>query len=325
MVEGVRVVYLQNCWPKRYWFAPEIFKYVGKEISDYDVIHLHNNFSFLNAIVFFYAKKHNIPIVFSAHGALLPRKRNYCLKSIYNGLITKRIIKYAKRLIALTASEQEQYLGMGANQNKIAIVPNGIRLNDYSKLPNRDVFRKRYGISDNSVILLFLGRLHPRKGLDILIDAFSEKRVIAEDIILVIAGPDFGIRNHLEKRVEQLKIANKVLFTGGLFGAQKHEALSGADVFVLTPEYEPFPIALLEALASGLPVIITDKVGGAERIKDIAGLVVPYDKKILTAAILSLSTDKTLRLKLGVGSKNLIKQFNILDRVVEFEKIYSDK
>jgi glycosyltransferase involved in cell wall biosynthesis len=108
-------------------------------------------------------------------------------------------------------------------------------------------------------ILLFLGRLHPKKGCDILIDAFAQ--VADQSVSLVLAGPDqVGWQAELQQRVESLKLQSRVVFAGMLQGEMKQGAFAVADAFVLPSHQENFGMAVVEALAIGLPVLISNRI-----------------------------------------------------------------
>ena len=168
-------------------------------------------------------------------------------KTALDLLISSRIIQNASKIIALNQREADQYKKIGVSQNKIAIVPNGLDLLKYSVMPLKGTFRKRFGISTNEKIVLYLGRIHQIKGIDILIKAFAEVVLKLDNVKLVIAGPDDGFLFEVESLIKILKIGKKVLFVGPLFGNEKLEAYVDADVYVLPSLYEAFPMGLLEA------------------------------------------------------------------------------
>jgi glycosyltransferase involved in cell wall biosynthesis len=129
----------------------------------------------------------------------------------------------------------------------------------------------------NKRVLLFLGRLHPKKGCDILIDAFAQ--VADDSVALVVAGPDqVGWQTELHQRAEKLKITSRVVFPGMLQGQLKRAAFAVADAFVLPSHQENFGIAVVEALAVGLPVLISNRINIWREIdQDRAGYVEPDD------------------------------------------------
>ncbi len=135
----------------------------------------------------------------------------------------------------------------------------------------KEAFLSRYPALRDTRILLFLGRLHPKKGCDLLIDAFRKLKPPAAS--LVLAGPDqIAWEKVLRARVEQLGIASRVVFPGMLQGEMKEGALASADAFVLPSHQENFGLAVVEALACGTPVLISNKVNiWREIVNDGAG------------------------------------------------------
>lgn len=297
-------------------------KYLKQNVNKFDIIHMHNYRTYQNIVVHKFAKKHGIPYVLQAHGSVLPFFSNEQLKNLYDRVWGYRILKDASKVIALTKTEAEQYKKMGVEENKIEIVPNGIDLPEYENLPDRGVFRKKHGIKSNEKIVLFLGRLHRIKGVDLLVEAFSDMAPKMEGGKLVIAGPDDGFLSTLKAQIEDLKIDDDILFTGPLYGMDKLEAYVDADVYVLPSVYEIFGVTLLEACACGTPVIVTDRCGIAD-IMGKVGYVVEYDKKQLQDAIFKILSDDRLRRKFGEEGRKLVRgEFTWGKIVNRFEEIY---
>ncbi|GAJ22860.1 unnamed protein product, partial [marine sediment metagenome] len=164
------------------------------------------------------------------------------------------------------------------------------------------------GLGDDQRIILFLGRIHKIKGLDLLAKAFADLPKPLDNIKLVIVGPDDGYLSSLKKLVTDLGINDKVLFTGPLYGQEKLKAYVDADVYVLPSFYEIFGITVLEALACGTPVIVTNRCGIADAINGQAGLVVPYDKEQLQHALLHLLGDDKMRSQFSEKGKSLVRE-----------------
>jgi glycosyltransferase involved in cell wall biosynthesis len=212
---------------------------------------------------------------------------------------------------------------MSIDQSKIEIVPNGIDMSKYENLPDKGIFRSKYGIQSNEKIVLYLGRIHRIKGIDVLIEAFSELIDKIERVRLVIVGPDDGFLPTLKAKIEELNIGQRIIFTGPLYGRDKLEAYVDANVYVLPSFYETFPVTVLEACACGTPVIVTDRCGISDIVSKI-GYVVKYDKEQLKEAIIVSLSDTGLRSRFEQESKNLIKEQFAWNTIVEnFEEIYS--
>jgi len=298
-------------------------KQLKKEIRDFDIIHMHDFRSYQNIVTYRYAKKYNVPYVLQAHGSVLPFFQKQGLKRIFDLFFGYKILRDASKVIALTRTEAVQYKKMGIDEDKIEIVPNGIDLSEYENLPEKGEFRKKYSIRDDEKIILYLGRIHKIKGIDLLVKAFADLINVLDGVRLVIAGPDDGFLSTLKGQIEDFKINDKILFTGPLYGRDKLEAYADADVYVLPSVYEIFGITVLEACACGTPVIITDRCGIADIIDDKVGHVVEYDKDQLQDAIIKVLSDEELRMRFGEGGRRLVREeFGWGGVVGRLEQIY---
>ena len=296
---------------------------IRRKINSFDIIHLHNFRTFQNILIHHYAKKYDIPYVLQAHGSLTTFFHKRWLKRIFDVIWGRRILKDVSKVFALTPIEAEQYKNMGVSEHKIEIVPNGLDLSEFDNLPERGEFRTKYGLDANQKIILSLGRIHRIKGLDLLIKVFSDLAKFLDDVKLVIAGPDDGYLTSLKKLVADSEISEKVLFTGPLYGQEKLKAYVDADVYILPSFYETFPMTLLEAMACGTPVIVTDRCGIADVINGQAGLVVPYDKDQLRDALLHMLSDDQMRLRFGEKGKLLVREkFNWEKIAEQVEGVY---
>ncbi|MEN4006027.1 MAG: glycosyltransferase [Methanobacteriaceae archaeon] len=326
-IQGIKVFYFRNisnklAW-RRYFFAPGMILQFRKKIKNFDIIHVHEFWSFMAVIVHYYAQKHGIPYLLQAHGSVETYFHKGMQKKIFNTIWGHRILRDATKLIALTKIEAEQYESMGVREDKIEIIPNGITLTEFENLPQRGEFRKKWSINDSLKVILYLARIHKIKGPDLLAKAFAELLRNLNNVKLVIVGPDDGYLSSLKKLVADLEISDRVLFTGPLYGEDKLEAYVDADVYVLPSAYEIFGIAVLEALACGTPVIVTDRCGIAEVIDNQVGLVVPYDKEQLSNAILRLLGDDKMRQQFGEKGKLLVRErFNWEKIAEQIEKLY---
>ena len=302
--------------------SPNIKKWFKENIENFDMIHMNNFRSYQNNVGYRYAKKYDIPYILQAHGSVLPFFTKQKLKKLYDVIWGYDILRNASKVIALTKIEAEQYKKMGVNADKIEIIPNGVDLSLFDRLPAKGTFRDKYGISADTKIVLYLGRLHKIKGIDLLIAAFSEVQKEVPVSKLMIVGPDDGCLHTLQRKADLSKASHNIIFTGPLYGKDKFAAYVDAYVYVLPSVYEAFPNTVLEAWACGTPVIVTDRCGIAD-VVDKIGYVVEYEKSQLTDAILELLRCDDLRVELGAKGKKLMKEeFNLDDLVKKFEKVY---
>ncbi|MCD4678478.1 MAG: glycosyltransferase [Desulfobacula sp.] len=192
-------------------------------------------------------------------------------------------------------------------------------------MPKKGEFKKKYSIDDDTKVILFLSRIHERKGADILIEAFSKLISEFENVKLVIAGPDEGYLDKLKSLAWDLNISNNVMFPGPLYGDDKMEAYVDADIFVLPSKdrYESFGNVVLEACACCTPVIVTNNCGVSEWIGNNGGYVVEYDKEQLRDAMLKMLSDDEVRRRFGEEGRRLVREKFDLDKISEkVEKLY---
>lgn len=326
-VEGMEVYYFENLRKYFPWKTLPVIPYflpfvARKQIKEFDIIHVHEHRTLLAVIVHHYAVKHNIPYVLQSHGSVLPFFAKQRFKKLSDSIWGYRILKDASKVIALTDTEAKQYKKMGVDEDKIEIIPNGVSLSEFEKLPEKGEFRKRYSIKNNEKVVLYLGRMHKIKGIDLLVEAFAELAKEMDDIKLVMVGPDGGILSSLKKKIENQKIGERVLFTGPLYDNDKLQAYVDADVYVLPSVYEIFGITALESCACGTPVVVTDQCGISEFLNN-TGCVVEYDKEQIRNAIIEIFNNKKLYKKYSINGKKLARdKLNNKKIVKDIEKIY---
>lgn len=144
---------------------------------------------------------------------------------------------------------------MGILDKNIEIVPLEINLNEYNDLPEKGKFKSKYGISENDKLILFLGRIHEIKGLDLLIKSFNH--INNDNVKLAIVGGDYGFKEELLKLIEQFDLKDKVIFPGVLTGTDKIEARVDCEIFIMPSRYESFTTSGLEAMACKKPMVLT--------------------------------------------------------------------
>ena len=169
-------------------------------------------------------------------------------------LVERGNVAGAACLHALTKAEADQYRAFGA-QCPIAIIPNGV---DIPEDLDASLFVQSFPALKGKRVILFLARLHPKKGLDLLFEAWALLAPLFPDAHLVIAGPDSeGMQDRLASLVARDGLEDSVLFTGMLDGPMKWSALAAAEAFVLPSQSEGLSVSVLEAMGVGLPVVVT--------------------------------------------------------------------
>ncbi|OGN96144.1 MAG: hypothetical protein A2Y89_03805 [Chloroflexi bacterium RBG_13_51_18] len=291
----------------RIFLSPGMIGAIRKNLKNYDVVHLNEFRTLQNLLAHRYARQNDVPYIVQARGSLVNVLAKQRLKSLFDVMGGRALLRDASRLIALAPLEVVQYMSYGVDEGKIDIIPNGIDLAEYHNLPSKGSFREKHGLDAKHKVILFLGRLHKIKGIDLLINAFSGLAGDFSDARLVIAGPDDGYLPSLHYLVGELKLEEKVIFTGPVYDEQKLAAYVDADVYALTSSYEVFGISIFEALACGTPVVVTDRCGIADIIRDKAGLVAPYEAAPLKEALRQMLGDEKIRQKYGKDGQALVR------------------
>lgn len=329
--EGIKVHYFKNISlvfvrKLKLFITPQVISSARKEVKKFDLIHLHEYRSFQNVIIHHYVHKWKIPYILQAHGSI-PRTGSWKkLKIIYDIFFGYKLLRDASKVIALSGFEAEQYGAMGVPEDKVVIIPNGIDLSDYSNLPPKGFFKNKYNIPEEKKIILYLGRIHKTKGIDLLIKAYAylTKEIGCKDAILVMVGPDDGYLNEAKTLTKTLNLEDSVVLTGFVGSEDKLKALVDAEVFV-TPSFYGFPITFLEACAVGIPIVTTSLGDELEWIDGRVGYVTQPKPQRLAEAIYKIISDKTLRKKFSDSCVETVKSNFSIEKVVDrLERLYNE-
>ena len=305
----------------------DLARAVQHQASKFDLIHIHEIWHHPCYAAYRAARKAGKPYVITVHGALAPWALNYKVlkKKIYAALIQKHILNGAAATHAIT-QEEVNHIRAFRVSSPVAVIPNGIDPEKFQGLPPREELEKLYPKLEGKKIILFLGRIHPIKGLDILVKAFGKIAKIRGDVRLVVAGPDSaGYQNQVERLLKTEGVLDKTVFTGMLTGQRKLAALSRADIFVLPSYSEGFSMSILEAMACGLPVVITRQCHFPEIAEARAGIVVVPDANQLAEALARLLDEPQLRKEMGANGRRLVQEKFTWDKVAEqMIRLYRD-
>ncbi len=206
------------------------------------------------------ARQLRVPYLISPHGMLDPwsLSQSRLKKQIYLALRLRRDLNAAAALHFTTSIERDLTTPLKLHPPAI-VEPNGVDLREFDDLPARRTFRAKHPEIADKPMVLFLSRVHPKKGLDLLVPAFAA--AAPPQAMLVIAGPDCdGYAAQVRDAAQRAGIGQRVIFSGMLRGRDRLEPMVDADLFVLPSYQENFGIVVAEALACGCPVIVSDQV-----------------------------------------------------------------
>ena len=250
-------------------------RFIASTAREHDVIHLHGHRHLLNNLAIREARKHDLPVVMTPNGTLPILERKQAAKRIWDVLVGDTVLRRTDMFIAVSRAEVAQFRKAGIGADRIHMVPNGIELEEFEPSPERGSFRARLGIGDAPMVL-YLGKITPRKGVAHLLDAFAQ--VGCEDAHLVVAGNDMtGEMGGLHARREDLDLGDRVHFVGLLVGPDRLRVLADADVLVYPSVHEIFGLVPFEGLLSGTPVVVSGDCGCGELVARAgAGFLVPF-------------------------------------------------
>lgn len=295
--------------------------------SAHDVIHIHELWHHLGYRAARAALMAGRPYVISPHGGAHPRalRAKGLKKSLYMWGIQRPQLRASTAVHCLTGYEADQVRGLGVRA-PIRVVPHGVVLPPLPSNRHRSFLTGRYPELIGKKVMLFLGRLHRSKGLYLLVEAYY--RLPAEfrrESALVLVGPDEGYRRAIEGLVTARGLEGDVILTGPLFGEEKTAALYGADLFVMPSLSEGFSMAVLEALAHSLPVLITSECHFPEVETQGAGMIVPTDPTEMSQAMVTLLAEHDRRQAMGQAGRRLVESEYSWEICVDhLMELYSD-
>ena len=266
-MDGVKIYYFPLNFPVGWYNSSSMRRAIKKTIKNFDIVHITSTFLSASAFGAYYAKKYGVPYIISPRGNLMktPLSTSRLKKKIYVSLIEKRNLVGAAGIDFTSKEEERDYMDLGLPLKRSMVLPNGIKLPKQDSVSVEEVveFKKSVGVLAEEKIVSCLGRISRIKGFDTLIPAFADLihgKVPAR--LLIIGGDDEkGYKREVEKLVSDYRLGDRAIFAGMLSGHQKEIALKATDLLVQPSESESFGMASAEAMAMGIPVVVTTGVG----------------------------------------------------------------
>lgn len=291
-------------------------------VAGVDVVHGHGLYVGTNFLLGREARRQGRSLVYHAHGFFEPwiLRRSRGKKWLVHWLFENANFRQVKLWRALTLKEADQIRAQGIKA-PIVVAPNGLDMDEFPEPANRQspIATPRIpALTKQRARMLFLGRIHPKKGLDLLLSAWAQARRPGWDWELVIAGPDEGGHEaEIRSLASTLGLADDVHFTGPVQGATKNALLHSADLFALTSYSEGFSMALLEAMACGIPVAATNSCNFPEISSAAAGWECEATLDAVSAMLRqALGTSDEERRQRGSNGRNLVASRYSWSRVV---------
>lgn len=289
--------------------SPSLTQWLIQHMREYDLVHTHTVFAPLVSFAHWLCRQLKVPYIATPHGMLEPWALAYkSMKKIwYYDKIEKNGLKHALAIQAIASPEVDNLKKLGF-QNSI-LVPNGLAKEQYISLPSPDLFYQEFPNLRGKKLILFLGRIDPKKGLNLLAPSFAKARSQFPKTHLVVAGPD--IMNYTPTArafFEKAGCLDHVTFTGMLSGQLKHSALSAASIYIAPSYSEGFSMSVLEGMACGLPCILTTGCNFPEAAKAQAAQIVDIDAEALSDSLLTYLHHPEYAASIGVHAREFIFQ-----------------
>ncbi len=317
--EGIEIITCKNNFFLGGFGYSKEFKGTLKKIwADFDIIHIHGHGRFTSnfSLKFLRGKK---PLIYTPHGFFHNEKNSFFKKS--HNLFFKNRLKYATFLTASTEMDYGSFNKLGISEDRIRVVPGGIEMSKFKKPSQRNIlaFKKKYDLSKKT--LLYVGRVHESKGLQYVVEAIKNI-----DCKLLIIGRDGGYVESLKKKIDILNIGDRVKFLGEVSDPVLITAYFSSEALILFSEWEGFGLVVVEAMASNLPVVVSNRGSLPFLVKNRQnGLVVKYKNvNELERSIVQILNNKKVRKELITAGKKTAQRFDWSTVNDNLEKIYHE-
>lgn len=295
-----------------YKYSRPLALWLRAHVAEFDIVHVHALFSHASVAGARAARRAGVPYVIRPLGVLGTygmSQRRPLLKRLSFHLIERRLLRDAAAIHYTSESEREEAEQQGVRGAGV-VIPLGLELAKFEHLPQPDRFLRRWPSAAGRKLVLFLSRVDPKKGLELLIDAFLEVRQSEPSTLLAVGGSgDAAYVESLQRRAESVGLGSDILWLGYLDEPRKLEALGAASAFVLPSHSENFGIAAVEALAAGVPSVLTVGVGVSREVAAAgAGLVVAGEPGEISKALLRILGEVSLAAALSANAKALARE-----------------
>ncbi|HEY9643198.1 MAG TPA: hormogonium polysaccharide biosynthesis glycosyltransferase HpsP, partial [Coleofasciculaceae cyanobacterium] len=320
--DGYQIRYFR-CSPfRRYKFSFSLLSWLARHAQEFDLAHIHALFSPVSSAAATLARLQNLPYILRPLGTLDPadlqKKRQ--LKRLYAALLERPNLAGAAAL-HFTSDQEAKVSERFGTITRDLVMPLGVNPSTPVETEAVDLVRQRLGIPRDRPMILFMSRIDPKKGLDLLLPALEQLQAENHLFHLVLAGAnpqDPAYETQIRLRVQASSLATCTTFTGFVSGASKAALLQAADLFVLPSYYENFGIAIAEAMAAGVPVIISDQVHIWRDIEQSqSGWVTPCTVAALTHALRSALTHPADRQQRGAHAQAYALQHYSWDAIAQ--------
>ena len=336
LMDGVEVWYFPVERPRWWCFSRPLGRALQAQVKHFDLVDIHSIFLWPTTVAALSCQRWGVPYVIKPSGALDPTclnkpydKRWVSLSSrakkwLYFRTLGRLDLGRASAVHFMSQAEMEATRPLRLRPPGF-VVPLGVECGQLKEESTSLRLRERYPQLDGKKVVLFLSRLDPIKGLDLLVPALGALALRRSDFVFMLAGSgDSAYEAHVAALVKRHGIHDRTVFLGFVQGEVKRSLLREADLFVLSSYHESFSIAIVEAMAAGLPVIVSAQASIWREVSGAgAGLVTGLDRKEITNALDQLLSDENLRKEMGRKGAILVREeFSLAKVVTELVQVY---
>jgi len=323
VVDGVRVQFL-DAQVRFHWEGLAIRGILDlpRAVRWADVLHVSGTRHFLGLIAEATARRSSTPFVVMPEGSIPPRFRNIAAKKTLDAIYTRRSLANAFRVIATSESEAKDLQRWGIPRQRTVTLPPRSDQIEVSSRPTAEL-RRVWDVPMDAPVLLWIGRIHPEKGLPLLFEALEDDRLGSTHLLLGGESESPDLLKQLGKHGE-LRLRGRVRFLGWVSHEQKAELFKLANLFVLPSRKENFGLAAAEAVSSGLPAVVTEGCGVAKIIDGKAGLACAYDPAALADTLATLLCDKEELARMASGTAEVARRLDWPPLVKYLEDMYRE-
>ena len=325
-IDGMSV-YPIHCLSNRFgMYCPSAAKEARKIIKKFDVVYVINWYYHLGMVFAKISHELKIPLIVGPMASLedVARSIKKRQKLIADRIYTNNMLKNSNGFHCVGNQEKESLVKLGVNPNKIQVIDNAIMVDDKKNIKKTEIFKKIDLSQNKDPFLITIGRIDPKKGLELLLLTFSKLLKKYKNLILIIVGT--GNEQYvktIKHLVDELNIQDSVKFTGYVTEAEKIELLSSARLFVTTSQSDIHTTTAIEALAIGKPVVITKNNDFPEIDDYQAGITVESTHESIFNAISELLDNETKIQKFSDNAKRLVEEkFLLKNQIDKYENMF---
>lgn len=316
--DGYHIIYFRCAPFQRYKFSTKLLMWLAQHAQEYDIAHIHALFSPISSMAATVARQQGLPYVLRPLGTLDPAdlQKKQHLKQLYAAVLEKRNLAHAAAVHFTTQQEATVSERFGVTTNDW-IFPLGVVL----PRSTHACPRTQLGIPPDRSVLLFMSRIDPKKGLDLLIPALETLAAVGHEFDFVLAGgnpQDPAYENQIKQQIAHSQVADRAHILGFVSGSAKTAWLETADVFVLPSYYENFGIAVAEAMSVGTPVVISNQVHIWPEIQQAnAGWICECNVPSLTQSLATSLSDAAERRQRGMNAQQHARAHYTWDAIAQ--------